>query len=131
MTARQKSAVLVFIAVGTFVMMFASVILTSPSPFSAYIAGLEKQVSAEHNTQETEQKITSETTVLKISGKVNVNEATPEELLAIKGMTENVVVQIMTHRESYRRFDSFQDLNDLIGVTDGMIALWKDVIIFE
>lgn len=126
MTSRQKSAILWLIVVVTFVLMCASIILTSPSPFSAYIAGLENQVTSDTTTPRHEETVTEYT-----PRKVNVNEASPEELLAIKGMTREVVVQIMTHRENYRRFDSFQDLDDLVGVTEGMIALWKDVIIFE
>ncbi len=131
MTAGQKSAILWAAVVCTFVIMCASAILTSPSPFSAYIAGLEKQVAAENDTQETEREIATESTAAEIPKKVNVNEASPKELLAVKGMTDNVVRQIMAHRESYRRFDSFKDLDDLMGVTEGMIALWEDVIIFE
>ncbi|GAX62942.1 DNA uptake protein and related DNA-binding proteins [Candidatus Scalindua japonica] len=63
--------------------------------------------------------------------KVNINTATVEELMSLKGIGERKAESIVEHREAVGSFTTIDGLKDVKGVGDGIYNKIKDMIAIE
>ena len=54
------------------------------------------------------------------SGKVNLNQATKEELMTLTGIGEAKAVAIIAYREANGRFQKIEDLMNITGIKEGV-----------
>ena len=62
---------------------------------------------------------------------VNVNTADREQLQTLKNVGAARADAIIAHRKAYGLFKSFDDLKEVRGIGDGIIAANQDMIIFQ
>lgn len=65
------------------------------------------------------------------SAKVNINTATVEELMSLKGIGEKKAESIIEHREKDGPFATIEDLKDVKGVGDKIFNTIKHLITVE
>ncbi|HLC16947.1 MAG TPA: helix-hairpin-helix domain-containing protein [Thermodesulfovibrionia bacterium] len=61
-----------------------------------------------------------------VAGKVNINTATAEELMTIKGIGKVLSGRIIDHRQKVGKFNSVEELKDVKGVGDKLFLKIKD-----
>lgn len=74
--------------------------------------------SSESNKTETNQ----------VSGKVNINVASLEELMTISGIGESKAKAILEYRNTKGKFNSIEDIKNVSGIGDALYAKIKDSI---
>ncbi len=65
------------------------------------------------------------------NAKVNINTATVEELMSLKGIGEKKAESIVEHREEFGSFATIDDLKGVKGVGDKIFNKIKDQIVVE
>ncbi len=65
------------------------------------------------------------------SAKVNINTATVEELMSLKGIGEKKAESIVKHREKHGSFSTIDGLKDVKGIGDKVFSKIKDHIAIE
>lgn len=65
------------------------------------------------------------------SAKVNINTATIEELMSLKGIGEKKAKSIVEHREKIGSFAAIEDLKVVKGIGDKIFSQIKDRIVVE
>lgn len=63
------------------------------------------------------------------TGKVNINTATKEELMALPGIGESKADAIIAYREAQGKFQSTEELMNINGIKEGVYNKIKDLII--
>jgi comEA protein len=58
--------------------------------------------------------------------KVNINTATAEELIQIKGIGKTIASRIIEHRQKIGKFNSIEELKDVKGIGDKLFLKIKD-----
>ncbi|SER71154.1 helix-hairpin-helix domain-containing protein [Lachnobacterium bovis] len=61
-------------------------------------------------------------------GKVNLNSATKEQLMTIKGVGEKKADSIIDYRTKHGNFSKIEDLKNIAGIKDGLLNKIKDYI---
>jgi competence protein ComEA len=64
----------------------------------------------------------------KCDGKVNINSATKEQLMTIKGVGEKKADSILDYRSKHGKFFKIEDLKKIAGIKDGLFNKIKDYI---
>lgn len=83
--------------------------------------------SSANGKQGTEGKKESEKS-LQSEGKININQATKEELMALNGIGESRAREIISYRETNGRFSKIEDLMNIPGIKDGIFNRVRDKI---
>ena len=65
------------------------------------------------------------------NAKININTATIEELMSLKGIGEKKAESIVEHREKFGSFATIDDLKGVKGVGDKIFNKIKDLIAVE
>jgi competence protein ComEA len=65
------------------------------------------------------------------NAKININTATIEELMSLKGIGEKKAESIVEHREKFGSFTTIEDLKGVNGVGDKIFSIIKDQIVTE
>ncbi len=65
------------------------------------------------------------------NAKVNINTATIEELMSLKGIGEKKAESIVEHREQIGSFTTIEDLKGVKGVGDKIFNTIKHLIVVE
>jgi competence protein ComEA len=65
------------------------------------------------------------------SAKVNINTATVEELMSLKGIGEKKAESIVEHREQFGSFTAIDDLKGVKGIGDKILTKIRDHITIE
>jgi competence protein ComEA len=60
------------------------------------------------------------------TGKININTATAEELMTIKGIGKTLAARIIEHRQKVGKFNSLEELKDVKGIGDKLFLKMKD-----
>ena len=63
--------------------------------------------------------------------KVNINEASEDELLNINGVGSTIAKNIIEYRDSDGRFDTLEELKDVTGIGNSTFSKMKDMIILK
>lgn len=63
-----------------------------------------------------------------ISDKININQASAEELMTLSGIGESKAAQIVTYRESNGAFQKIEDIMNISGIKEGVFSKIKDYI---
>ena len=64
----------------------------------------------------------------KEEGKVNLNEASREELMTLPGVGEAKADSILSYREENGGFDSIEEIMEISGIKEGVFEKMKDKI---
>lgn len=64
----------------------------------------------------------------KAPGKVNINQASKEELMTLSGIGESKASQIISYRESHGAFRKTEDIMNISGIKNGVFDKIKDFI---
>lgn len=64
----------------------------------------------------------------KSSPKVNINQASKEELMTLSGIGESKASQIISYRESHGAFQKMEDIMNISGIKNGVFDKIKDFI---
>lgn len=64
-------------------------------------------------------------------GKININQATVEELMTLPGIGENKAKAIITYREEYGAFQTIEDITNIPGIKEGIYDNIKDYIVVD
>lgn len=70
----------------------------------------------------------SKTETNQVSGKVNINVASLEELMTISGIGESKAKAILEYRNTKGKFNSIEDIKNVSGIGDALYAKIKDSI---
>lgn len=70
-------------------------------------------------------RMTTVATPTTSNGLINLNTATKEQLMSVKGIGEVFADRILEYREKYGRFTSIEDLLDIKGIGEGRYAQWS------
>lgn len=62
------------------------------------------------------------------SGKVNINQAGPEELMTLPGIGESKAESIISYRQQVGKFTSIEELMNIPGIKEGVYNKIKDLI---
>ena len=62
------------------------------------------------------------------SGKINLNQASKEDLMTISGIGESKASQIIAYREANGRFSRIEDIMNISGIKNGIFEKIKDFI---
>ena len=62
------------------------------------------------------------------SGKVNLNQASKEELMTLPGVGESKANSILRYREEHGRFQSIEEIMEISGIKEGLFEQIKDLI---
>lgn len=60
---------------------------------------------------------------------VNINTASAEELMQVPGMGRVLADRIVSYRAYCGRFDSVEELNEIVGIGSSRIAQWRDYLV--
>lgn len=63
-----------------------------------------------------------------VSGKVNINTATEQELMTLSGIGESKARQIVAYRTSHGAFHKIEDIMNISGIKEGVFSKIKDYI---
>ena len=63
-----------------------------------------------------------------VSGKININIATKEELMTLPGIGESKAKSIIEYRESKGNFNTIEDIKNVTGIGDNLFAQIKENI---
>lgn len=61
-------------------------------------------------------------------GKVNINQASKEELMTLPGVGASKAESIIRHREENGRFQKIEDIMEISGIKEGLFEQIKDLI---
>ena len=86
----------------------------------------EKCISADINSLQNDACIT--TTQNNASGKVNINQASKEELMTLTGIGESKAKDIISYREKNGPFTSIEDIKKVSGIGETIYAQIKEAI---
>jgi competence protein ComEA len=64
------------------------------------------------------------------SGPIDVNTATAAELERLPGVGAKIAQEIVTYRDAHGRFANAADLAKVSGISERMVAEWRDLITF-
>ena len=64
-------------------------------------------------------------------GRVNINEATKEQLIDLPGIGEILAARILEHRSREGKFSTIEDLRDIKGLTKKRLEKIKPLISFQ
>ena len=64
-------------------------------------------------------------------GKLNLNTATLQELLALPGVGEKTAARILAYREKYGRFVAVEQLMDVDGIGEKQLAQLRELVYVE
>ena len=64
-------------------------------------------------------------------GKLNLNTATLQELLALPGVGEKTAARILAYREEYGRFVAVEQLMDVDGIGEKQLAQLRELVYVE
>lgn len=87
-------------------------------------------ITTTQTTTETIAK-TEKTTVVQASFPLNINTATKEELMQIRGIGETYASRIITYREENGPFQSVDDLLDINGIGEKRLEAWREYLVCE
>ena len=63
-----------------------------------------------------------------LTGKVNINTASLEELMTLEGIGENKAKSIIEYRETKSKFNTIEDIKNVNGIGDNLFAQIKENI---
>lgn len=64
----------------------------------------------------------------KQDGKININQASREELMTLPGVGQSRAESIITYREEHGRFQKIEDIMNVSGIKEGLFEKIKDLI---
>ncbi len=70
---------------------------------------------------------TTTSSEVKVSGKVNINTATKEELMTVSGIGESKAIAIIDYRKN-NKFNSIEDIKNVSGIGESLFAKIKEYI---
>jgi competence protein ComEA len=70
---------------------------------------------------------TTTSSEVKVSGKVNINTATKEELMTVSGIGESKAIAIIDYRKN-NKFNSIEDIMNVSGIGESLFAKIKEYI---
>jgi competence protein ComEA len=70
---------------------------------------------------------TTTSSEVKVSGKVNINTATKEELMTVTGIGESKAIAIIDYRKN-NKFNSIEDIMNVSGIGESLFAKIKEYI---
>ncbi len=112
MTEKQKTGLLWVLCGVTFIVMFASILFLTPSPFAAVI--------------EPSKTVDSSAPTAIEDGSFNINTATREEWFSLEGMNTTIYLRIVRRLEEHTVFQTVDDLLEIDGITPELLDLWRD-----
>lgn len=94
------------------------------------ISSLEQSSSASPSPQSVSstQKTVRATVNVDLSQKININTASKELLMTLKGIGEVYAQRIIDYRESHSGFDSIEEIKNISGIGEKRFAAIKDRI---
>lgn len=63
-----------------------------------------------------------------ISGKINLNTATAEELMTIKGIGETLSQRIIDYRDTHGKFNTVEELTKVNGIGEKRLAAMREFV---
>lgn len=98
----------------------------APLPEPQVKAAQPEEVFEQPVNEETEQ--TEETSSIQVSDKININQATKEDLIRLPGIGEKTADQIIRYREINGHFSQTEDLMKIKGIGQKKYSQIKDKI---
>lgn len=112
MTEKQKLLLLWSVSGVLFVVMIATVLFVTPSPFASLI--------------ERSAQIDSSAPVYEDDSTFDINAATKEQWFTLEGMTMDIYLRVRDRVDHGGGFRAVDDLLEIEGVTQELLDLWKD-----
>lgn len=112
MTEKQKSAILWGISGVLLIVMIASILFTTPTPFTSYI---ERSVV-----------IDSTAPTATVDETIDINTARRVEWFTLEGMTMDLFISISKYQDIHYKFKTVEELLEVEGVTEELFEVWRD-----
>ena len=99
-------------------------------PSKEIIKKVEEKIICPDNSNDACEKNSSSKEEVKVTGKVNINTATKEELMTLTGIGESKADKIIEYRKS-NIFNSIEDIKNVSGIGESIYTKIKDNITTE
>ena len=99
-------------------------------PSKEIIKQVEEKIICPDNSNDACEKSSASKEEVKVTGKVNINTATKEELMTLTGIGESKADKIIEYRKS-NIFNSIEDIKNISGIGESIFTKIKDNITTE